>query len=315
MFSHFLRNALGLSDGRRREERARILTGQAAVLSNRLRYASLRRLWDSEVSVFSQFGEDGILDYLCETLELPRPTVVEFGVGDFTECNSRFLAETRCANVLAVDSYAGLVQSLRKMDVAWKTDVRCISTWLTPQSAAELLIEAHAIFGTVDILSVDLDGNDFWILDALDLTGIAIVVVEYNLLFGPDATVSIPQRDDFSRQKAHYSYLYFGASLRAMTTLMAKRGFSFIGSNRQGNNAFFVRTESFHHLSVDLPTDDFGPFTDWRVREARDSRGRLTFRKATDVSDPSLLALPVQDTVTGQVLLMSEVIQFDPKHQ
>ena len=77
--------------------------GQSAILASRQSYSKVKNLWDAEVKVYSQWGEDGILDYICEIVELAKPRVLEIGAGNFLECNSRFIAEFRNASVVAVD--------------------------------------------------------------------------------------------------------------------------------------------------------------------------------------------------------------------
>src|ERR1700712_2670133 len=97
--------------------------GMPAILAQKAARPSFRHLWDAEVSVFSQWGEDGILDHLCDFTGLARPSVVEFGAADFQECNSRFLAEYRNANVLAVDGRPDLASTVNRLDVGWRSTV------------------------------------------------------------------------------------------------------------------------------------------------------------------------------------------------
>ena len=85
--------------------------GQSAILASRQSYFKVKNLWDAEVKVYSQWGEDGILDYICELIELAKPRVLEIGAGNFLECNSRFIAEFRNASVVAVDARADLLNA------------------------------------------------------------------------------------------------------------------------------------------------------------------------------------------------------------
>jgi hypothetical protein len=82
----------------------KFLLGQSAILSSRAASNNFKDLWDAEVKVYSQWGEDGILDYICEAIGISKPNVIEIGAGNFIECNSRFLAESRNANIIAVDT-------------------------------------------------------------------------------------------------------------------------------------------------------------------------------------------------------------------
>jgi hypothetical protein len=252
------------------------LIGQAAILSSRQASGNFRYLWDAEVKVYSQWGEDGILDYLCERLGLSKPRILEVGAGNFDECNSRFLAENRNANVFAVDSREDLISSIEDNPLYWKSHVVGFHTWVTPENINEIIENAKNAIGQPDIFSLDLDGNDYWILDAADLASIRIVVAEYNPLFGHKSAVTVPRDDKFDRTSKHYSWLYYGASLKAFTLLLEKKGFAFVGTNRVGNNAFFV-SKDIANLIPTKVSQDYSVYTDWRVRETRSESGALNF--------------------------------------
>ena len=94
------------------DERSHFLMGQAALIAQRSARSCVKELWDAEISVFSQWGEDGILDFLCEITGLSHPRAIEFGAGDFSECNTRGLAVYRQASVMAVDAREDLLTSI-----------------------------------------------------------------------------------------------------------------------------------------------------------------------------------------------------------
>jgi len=248
--------------------------GQAALMAQRAARHTFRHLWDAEVCVFSQWGEDGILDYLCDLTGISKPRVVEFGAGDFTECNSRCLAENRSASVLAVDARTDLESSVMRRDIRWRTTVIPRTEWITPDTAPLAMAAAHEAFGGVDIVSLDIDGNDYWVAESLPLEGVSIVVVEYNPAFGHERSVTVPRDDQFDRTAAHFSWVYYGASLRAFIELFADKGLTFVGTNRACNNAFFLRSVP-DSLPFPVPGADLSRFTDVRFREARNESGVL----------------------------------------
>jgi hypothetical protein len=254
----------------------RFLIGQVAILSSRANSKSFESLWDAEVKVYSQWGEDGILDYLCERLELSKPRVLEIGAGNFSECNTRFLAENRNASIFAVDGRDDLVSSLERSPLLWKNHVFAHQTWVSPKNINEIISKAKNSIGNIDLFSLDLDGNDYWILQEANLESVSIVVVEYNPLFGHLRAVSVPRDDMFDRRIKHHSWLYYGASLKAFENLLDRKNFEFIGTNRVGNNAFFVRKNLVRHIPI-KPNEDRSVYVDWRVREARDKDGKLTY--------------------------------------
>jgi hypothetical protein len=274
-------------------------SGVAAILAQRAARHSFRHLWDAEVSIYSQWGEDGILDYLCDFLNLVKPRAVEFGAGNFRECNTRFLAEHRSASVVAIDCHEDLTSSVRSMPVNWRSTVIPRQEWITPTNAPTLLGEARKSLGGVDIVSLDIDGNDYWVAESLPLEGVSVVVVEYNPLFGPIYPVTVPRDDYFDRTRVHFSWLYCGASLRAFLNLLSERGFSFLGSNRAGSNAFFVRSSHLNTYPLELPaTGDLSRFTDWRARESRDRLGNLDFLNG-NARVAVMGELPLVNTITG----------------
>jgi hypothetical protein len=258
-------------------DRQLILSGQAALNLRNSVDPCFPDIRDAELKVFSQWGEDGILDYICHNLGLRKPRMLEFGVGDFSECNSRFLVENRGASVVLVDSNENLLPFVKNQDCYWKSTVIPLNAWITTNTAQDLFEYAlHQLEG-LDIFSIDLDGNDYWILNSLDLAGVRVVVVEYNPVFGADLSISVPKEEDFDRSKKHVSNLYYGASLRAYINLMELKGFDFIGTNRAGSNAFFVKSEEFSNLKIEkINLSDLSTYCDWRVRESRDASGSLT---------------------------------------
>lgn len=319
MLSSRLREFLGaLRRMERRHSRdlddIRVLTALAALSTRRSQSVNYRHLFDAELRVFSQWGEDGILDLLCDALALHKPRVVEIGAGNFQECNSRFLAESRSASVVAIDARDDLTETIRSSPLMWKTHLYAIQAWITPSNVVQVFEESKQLLGgkSPEILSLDLDGVDYWILNRLNLCGVRVVVVEYNPLFGAERAVSVPEAENFDRREEHYSWLYFGASLQAWIHLLDQQGFVLVGSNRQGNNAFFVDTTSIDLVPVvPVDTTDLSPFVQWNVRESRDAAGELSYLSHQErigvIGD-----MPVVDVVTGEALTVRDLHASNP---
>lgn len=254
----------------------KFLMGQAAVISSRSNFQNFKNLWDAEIKVFSQWGEDGILDFLCEKIDISKPSIIEIGAGNFMECNSRFISEFRNANVIAVDGRDDLVKVVKSSPLYWKSNLIPIVEWITPDNINSIMDLGKEKFGKIDIFSLDLDGNDYWILQDVIFSDVAIAVIEFNPIFGASLKVTVPRNDAFDRYKAHYSGLYYGASLQAIIDLMIIKGFEFIGTNRVGNNAFFVKSKFSNKFSFDVKSD-YSKYTDWRIRDSRGLNGELTY--------------------------------------
>lgn len=282
------------------------LAGEAAILASNSNSNSFNKLWDSEVKVNSQWGEDGILNYICNTIKVSKPRILEIGAGDFKECNSRFLVEMRNASAVLVDSNLNLVENLKKSNLEWKTHITVVQEWVTPDNINNIVSKARKFLSGIDILSLDLDGNDYWILKEIDLESVKVVVVEYNPIFGATAPLTVPRKDDFNRTSAHFSNLYWGGSIVAFNNLLADKDYKLIGSNRVGCNAFFVKSE-FHELFNNLDPIILSELVDWRVRESRDVNGKKTYLSSSD-SRAAIKDCPVENTSTGEILKFKDAI-------
>ena len=205
-----------------------------------------------------------------------------------------------------VDSRSDLIRSVRELPAYWRTTLDPRQEWITPGTVRDLQMSARHLHGGLDVVSLDIDGNDYWVAEQLDLDGVRIVVVEYQPLFGDVASVSVPPKDDFDRSAAHYSHLYYGASLRAFVSLMEARGFRFVGTNRAGNNAFFVRASDVDAIPLPLPgTTDLSAYVRWTVRESRDEKGRLSYLDRAH-AHALIAGMPLVDTVTGLDLTVGD---------
>ena len=260
----------------------KLLSASAAINASKSARNTYKYLWDSEVRVFSQWGEDGILDYLFDIADISKPRILEFGSGNFKECNSRFAAEFRNASAYLVDMRHDLVEHTKQLDIYWRNSIFPNQDFITPDSAQQHLQNARQQMGGVDVISLDIDGNDYWILEALDLSGVSIVVCEYNPIYGATGSYTVKRDDNFDRTKAHFSWLHYGMSLKAAIEIMVKQDLVFIGSNRVGNNAFFIRTEFLNRLPFSIPNSKMlEPFVDWRIRESRNEEGKLDYQNLT----------------------------------
>ena len=136
------------------------------------------------------------------------------------------------------------------------------------------LIRDNGIEGDIGLLSIDIDGNDYWVWKAITCVRPRILVLEYNALFGPRAAVTVPYDPTFFRTRAHYSNLFWGASLEALTRLSRDKGYILVGCNSAGNNAFYVRADlrgQLEEMSVQ------SAFVQAQFRESRDAAGLPTY--------------------------------------
>ncbi|MDJ1491715.1 hypothetical protein QNI19_02155 [Cytophagaceae bacterium DM2B3-1] len=230
-------------------------------------------LQSTEFKVFSQWGDDGIIQYLLSQIEIPIKTFIEFGVENYTESNTRFLLMHNNWSGLIMDGSLDNIKYVKNDSIYWKYNLKAKTAFVTAENINDLIVE-EGIQGEIGILHIDIDGNDYWIWKNVNAVNAAIVIVEYNSVFGADRAVTIPYQKDFIRSKAHYSNLYYGTSLLSLCDLAEEKGYYFVGCNSAGNNAYFVRKDKIGELH---PISCQDGYVLSQFRESRDKSGALTF--------------------------------------
>jgi hypothetical protein len=227
----------------------------------------------AEFRVFSQWGEDGIIQHLVARVPIERRIFVEFGVENYVESNTRFLLTNNGWSGLVMDGSAQNIDYIRRDAIYWATNLKAEHAFITKDNINELL-SRNGIAGDIGLLSVDIDGNDYWVWEAIDTISPRIVICEYSSQFGPTAEVTTPYDPAFVRDKAHHSRIYYGASISALCSLASRKGYSLVASNAAGNNVFFVRNDLLGSMAVLTPGQAYRRA---QFREFHDESGRLTF--------------------------------------
>lgn len=231
-------------------------------------------LKDNEFRVFSQWGEDGIIQMLLKHIEIPNKIFIEFGVENYIESNTRFLLVNDNWAGLVIDGSIENISYIKKDPIYWQHNLKAIQAFIDKDNINKLLTE-NGIKGEIGILSIDIDGNDYWVWKSINVINPAIVVIEYNFRFGKDKSVTIPYDDKFVRTQAHHSNIYYGASLKALYLLAQKKDYAFVGCNSAGNNAFFVRKQLMRDCIKELSLEE--GYVAAQFRESRDEDGNLNF--------------------------------------
>lgn len=248
-------------------------------------------LRDNEFKVYSQWGEDGIIQFLIDRVYVKNKLFVEFGVENYLESNTRFLLRQNNWSGLVIDGSEHHVNYIKNDSIYWRHNLKAVRAFVTKDNINHLII-GNGIQGEIGLLSIDIDGNDYWVWKEIDVINPAIVVIEYNYRFGKDRAVTIPYTENFVRSQAHYSMIYYGASLRALWLLGQKKGYSFVGCNSAGNNAFFVRKDLKPDSIPELTVEE--GYVAGLFREARNEQGRLAYLSWQEEQN-ILQKLPVVD--------------------
>lgn len=253
-------------------------------------------LAEAEFRAFSQFGEDGIIQFLIHHVPIPASSrsFIEFGVEQYTECNTRFLLQNDNWSGLVIDANRDQVESIRRELIARLFDLTALYSFITRDNINELFTQG-GMSGDIGLLSVDIDGNDYWVWEAVTVVSPRIVVCEYNSIFGI-APVTIPYDPNFMYRRAHPSSLYAGTSLGALCHLAKKKGYRFVGSSSQGLNAFFVRED----VAGALPSLTAAQgYVESRMRTSTDAMGNPTYLRGKARFE-AIKDMPVIDVVSGE---------------
>lgn len=206
-------------------------------------------LHETGFRIYSQHDEDGILLYIFSLIGTVNKKCVEVCAGNGMECNT--------ANLIVNHRWTGLLMDGNKENIDkakefyrknkntmfWPPSI--VQAWITRENINELIAQ-NGFEGEIDLLSLDIDGNDYWIWKAIDVISPRVIVLEYNHLLGPDRSLTVPYDPAFVAEFTEYGSDYAGASLTAFVKLGHNKGYRLVGTNSIGTNAFFIRNDIKH---------------------------------------------------------------------
>jgi hypothetical protein len=196
------------------------------------KYATKKRLEPYGFKVYSQYDEDGIIQETFKRIGFSSRKFVEFGVGDGLENNSlKLLLEGWSGLWIEGSETFGRQINKKFRDVLSDGRLRLKTAFINRDNINDLI--GSCFKGEIDLLSIDIDGNDIYILEAVNVVNPRVIAIEYNGKFPPP--MSVAQRWDLSD--------YSGSSLEAITKVAARKGYCLVGCGVVGLNAFFVRRD------------------------------------------------------------------------
>lgn len=243
----------------------------AKIISNTYSNKAIKSLEEVEFQVFSQFGEDGIIQWLINNVNIKKKVFIEFGVENYTESNTRYLLMNNNWSGLVIEGNEEYARQITDWDMRWRYDLTVVSAFITKDNINNIITDA-GFGGEIGILSIDIDGNDYWILKAIECVKPQILICEYNNLFGNEKKLTIPYREDFCRPESCNGY--FGASLQAFCDFAEKHDYYYLGSSSAGLNAFFVKKDSIEYSKIPINSNEFIVS---KYRESRDTNGKLNY--------------------------------------
>ena len=209
--------------------------------------------------VYSQNDEDGIIEEIFNRIGTTNKLFVEFGVQNGLECNTHYLLHKgwRGLWLEGSESYVKEIFA-RFFPVIRIGQLGCINAFITKDNINDLISRA-GISGEIDLLSIDIDGNDYYVWEAINVVRPRVVVIEYNAKFPPNYVwkMAYNEKHVWDGSDCH------GASLKAMELLGRELGYRLVGTNFSGTNAFFVRQELAGNHFFDPPTAE-ALYNPWR---------------------------------------------------
>lgn len=190
-----------------------------------------------EYRLFSQNGEDGVLAEICRRLAITAGSFVEFGVQSGREGNCVFLADVMGWSGLFIEMDPNLYRALERKYHA-NPNVTTLRRAVTPDNVQDLF-ELGGVPEDLDILSIDVDGYDFWIWRAIDRFRPKVVIIEYNSSLDTNRRLVQPPDAPFGWTGTDR----YGASLGALVGLGTQKHYRLVHTELTGVNAFFVRDD------------------------------------------------------------------------
>ena len=269
-----------------------LLNGRMLAEGNKSK--SILALEEVEFKIFSQWGDDGIIQWLINNVDIPHKTFIEFGIANYEEANTRFLMMNNNWEGFVMDSSPRNIKHIVASEYFWKYNLQAISAFVDRDNINKLLVRSN-FDKDVGILHIDLDGNDYWIWEAIHVVQPVVAILEYNSIFGPNRAITVPYDSTFDRTTKHYSNLYFGASLAALCHLSNAKGYAFIGCNSAGNNAYFIRRDKMPSSIKELTPSEGYVLS--MARESRSISGALTYLSGSARAE-AVRGMPVYNVLT-----------------
>ena len=178
-----------------------------------------------EQRVFSQTKGDGIIRIIFDKIGVTNKFFVEFGVQSGIECNSRYLRDIKKWNGLTMDCGDNLLPSTKKEMINAEN--------------VEKLFKKYDVPKEFDMLSIDIDSNEYWVWKAIKNYSPRLVIIEYNATFKPTESKVMK----YIPNQVWDGTWNFGASLLALKKLGVEKGYTLIYCDSQGEDAFFLRND------------------------------------------------------------------------
>ena len=203
------------------------------------------------IKIYSQNDEDGIILYIFKHIGIKTKKFVEIGVENGTECNTTNLLKNFNWKGIQIEGSKKLYNEakiqIKKILEKKKNNLKLLNIFVTKKNINQILKKNCG--KEIDLLSVDVDGNDFWIWKAINCVKPRLVIIEYNSFFGSNISATIKYNSKFSWNHRN-NKSYYGASLKALEKLGKQKKYILVGVDKNGVNAFFVRNDLAKYINL-----------------------------------------------------------------
>lgn len=192
-----------------------------------------------EKTYYSQNGEDGIIEEILNRISPSNRYFVEFGVETGIQCNCRQLALQGWKGLMIEGSpemYGGLIDNYKGIDI------KLVHSFITAENIVDIL-KRHKVPKFLDLLSVDIDGNDYWVLKEILMHYCpTVVIAEYNAYYEPPIEWIMKYNPEHIWDGTSYQ----GVSLQSLTKMCDYLGYALVATDSKGVNAFYVRKDAIN---------------------------------------------------------------------
>ena len=213
---------------------------------------NLDEINNHEYRKYSQNNEDGIIDHVFSKIKLNKINFIEIGF-DYYENNSLnvFRKSNKILLIEASKDKCFVLKNILSIFYPFKKK-KILNTFVTKNNINELVNNFYSKNEEIDCISIDVDGNDYFLMEAINFMP-KLIVIEYNFWLGKEKSITIPYEEDYSWD----GNIYYGASLLALNNLANKKNYSLIAIDSSCTNAFFIRNDLAHNFSLLDPIKSF----------------------------------------------------------
>ena len=214
---------------------------------------------DLQFRAFSQNGEDGLLHYIFTMIGTESKKVVEICCGNGQECNATNLILNHGWHGLLIDGSSKNIEHARKF-FAGRAEAKLwppqlVQSWITAENVNEL-ISSHNFRGEIDLLSLDIDGNDYWIFEAIKCVSPRVVMAEYQNSMGPTHAKTQKYDPKFVQKRRPDGLDLVGTSLPALAHLAKQNNYRLVARQDKCVNAVFMRNDVGQDIFPEIPLED-----------------------------------------------------------